>query len=98
MNRYIVHAAIKCSDGKVHRLSYDLTEQTEGSVHEFGRVFTEIEKGFPDTQLWIEQYPDKSTDNFIRIYGNEIKDSLKVKGAINQVSDITSPNALGIDY
>ena len=47
-NKYIVHTAIKCSDEKVHRLSYDLTEQTEGSVKEFGRVFTEIEKRFPD--------------------------------------------------
>ena len=48
MNKYIVHTAIKCSDGKMHILSYDLTEQTEGSVEEFGRVFTEIEKRFPD--------------------------------------------------
>jgi len=48
MNSYIVHTAIKCTDGKVHRLSYDLTEQTEGSVYEFARVFKEIEKRFPD--------------------------------------------------
>jgi hypothetical protein len=53
MNNYIVHTAIKCSDGKVHRLSYDLTEQTEGSVQEFGRVFTAIEERFPDVQFWI---------------------------------------------
>lgn len=98
MNNYIVHTAIKCSDGKVHRLSYDLTEQTEGSVQEFGRVFKEIESRFPDTQFWIDQYPDKSTDNFIRIYGNEVKDSLKVEGATHQVSDITSPSEFGIDY
>lgn len=58
MNDYIVHTAIKCSDGKIHRLSYDLTEQTEGSVKEFGRVFTEIEKRFPDVQFWIQQYPE----------------------------------------
>lgn len=57
MNDYIVHTAIKCSDGKVHRLSYDLTEQTEGSVQEFGRVFTEIENRFPDVNFWIQQYP-----------------------------------------
>ena len=57
MNNYIVHTAIKCSDGKVHRLSYDLTEQTEGSVQEFGRVFTEIENRFPDVNFWIQQYP-----------------------------------------
>lgn len=58
MNSYIVHTAIKCTDGKVHRLSYDLTEQTEGSVYEFARVFKEIEKRFPDVQFWIQQYPD----------------------------------------
>ena len=58
MNNYIVHTAIKCSDGKIRRLSYDLTEQTEGSVKEFGRVFAEIEKRFPDVQFWIQQYPD----------------------------------------
>ena len=58
MNNYIVHTAIKCSDGKTHRLSYDLTNQTEGSVQEFGRVFGEIEKIFPDVQFWIQQYPE----------------------------------------
>lgn len=58
MNNYIVYTAIKCSDGKKHRLSYDLTEQTEGSVMEFGRVFTEIEKRFPDVKFWIQQYPE----------------------------------------
>lgn len=58
MNKYIVHAAIKCSDGKTHRLSYDLTNQTEGSVQEFGRMFTEIEKRFPDVNFWIQQYPE----------------------------------------
>jgi len=63
MNKYIVHTAIKCSDGKTHRLSYDLIGQTEGSVNEFGRVFTEIEKRFPDVQFWIQQYP-----------GHEVKD------------------------
>lgn len=98
MNKYIIHTAIKCSDDKVHRLSYDLTNQTEGSVREFGSVFGEIEKRFPNTQFWIDKYPDKSTDSFIRIYGNEIKDSLKVEGVIRQISDIISPSALGIDY
>lgn len=58
MNKYTVHTAIKCSDGKIHRLSYDLTNQTEGSVQEFGRVFTEIEKRFPDVNFWIQQYPE----------------------------------------
>lgn len=58
MNKYIVHTAIKCSDGKTHRLSYDLIDQTEGSVNEFGRVFTEIEKRFPDVNFWIQQYPE----------------------------------------
>ena len=58
MNNYMIHTAIKCSDGKMHRLSYDLTEQTEGSVEEFGRVFTEIEKRFPDVQFWIQQFPE----------------------------------------
>ena len=58
MNNYIIHTAIKCSDGKVHRLSYDLIEQTEGSIHEFARVFKEIEKRFPDVNFCIQQYPD----------------------------------------
>lgn len=58
MNKYIVHTAIKCSDGQTRRLSYDLTEQTEGSVQEFGRVFTEIEKRFPGVNFWIQQYPE----------------------------------------
>ena len=99
MNNYIVHTAIKCSDGKVHRLSYDLTEQTEGSVHEFIRVFKEIENRFPDTQFWVDQYPDKSTDKFIRIYGNAVKDSLKVPNAIRQIDDvIISPSDLGMEY
>lgn len=59
MNNYIIHTAIKCSDGKVHRLSYDITdgEITEGSAKAFGRVFTEIEKRFPDVNFWIQQYP-----------------------------------------
>ena len=62
MNNYIIHTAIKCSDGKVRRLSYDLTKQTEGSVHEFGRVFKEIENRFPDVNFWIQQYPDHEVD------------------------------------
>lgn len=57
-NNYIVHTNVKCSDGKSRRLSYDLTEQTEGSVREFGRMFSEIEKRFPDVQFWIQQYPN----------------------------------------
>mgnify|MGYP007070324984 CR=1 FL=1 len=61
-NNYVVHTAIKCSDGKIHRLSYDLTRQTEGSVHEVGRVFTEIEKRFPDVQFWIQKYPEDMKD------------------------------------
>ena len=73
MNEYIVHTAIKCSDGKIRRLSYDLTEQTEGSVKEFGRVFTEIEKRFPDVQFWIQQYPENfksKSEKMIDIHGN----------------------------
>lgn len=62
MSKYIIHTAIKCSDGNVRRLSYDLTKQTEGSVHEFGRVFAEIEKRFPDVNFWIQQYPDHEVD------------------------------------
>ena len=58
MNNYIVHTAIKCSDGKIHRLSYNLTNQTEGSVREFGSVFSEIERIFPDVNFWIQQYPE----------------------------------------
>ena len=98
MDRYIIHTVIKCSDGKVRKLSYDLTEQTEGSVQEFGRVFKEIEKRFPDTQFWIDQYPDKSTDNFIRVYGDSVKESLKVPNAIRQIDEIVSPSDLGIEY
>ena len=75
-NNYIVHTAIKCSDGKVHRLSYDLIDQTEGSVREFGRVFSEIEKRFPDVQFWIQQYPnylpeDLNDPGFITIHDPE---------------------------
>ena len=75
-NNYIVHTAIKCSDGKIHRLSYDLTDQTEGSVREFGRVFSEIEKRFPDVQFWIQQYPnslpeDLNDPGFITIHDPE---------------------------
>lgn len=75
MNDCIVHTAIKCSDGKVHRLSYDLTKQTEGSVKEFGRMFTEIEKRFPDVNFWIQEYPENITGdeldfgNFKYIHG-----------------------------
>ena len=58
MNNYIVHTQIKCADGKIRRLSYDLIEQTEGSVKEFGRVFREMEKRFPDVQFWIQRYPE----------------------------------------
>lgn len=82
MNNYIIHTAIKCSDGKVHRLSYDLIKQTEGSVQEFGRMFTEIEKRFPDTNFCIEQYPENleispdgetfpwDSENMITIHGS----------------------------
>ena len=62
-NKYIVHTAIKCSDGKVHRLSYDLVKQTEGSVKEFGRVFTEIERRFPDVRFAIQQYPEHEVED-----------------------------------
>lgn len=98
MNNYIVHTAIKCSDGKVHRLSYDMCSQTEESMWEFSRVFKEIEDRFPDVQFWIDQYPDKSTDKFIRIYGNSIQESLKVPNAVRQIDEIVSPNDLGIEY
>lgn len=63
MNDYIVSTSIKCSDGKIHQLGYDLTEQTEGSIYEFGRVFTEIEKRFPDVHFWIGQYPETKEDS-----------------------------------
>lgn len=98
MEKYMVHTAIACSDGKVHRLSYNLTNQTEGSVHEFTRVFKEIEERFPDTQFWVDQYPDKSIDKFIRVYGNPVKESLKVPNAIRQIDEIVSPSDLGIEY
>lgn len=62
MSDYIVSTSIKCSDGKIHQLGYDLTEQTEGSILEFGRVFTEIEKRFPDVHFWIGQYPETKED------------------------------------
>ena len=98
MNKYIIHTAILCSDGKVHRLSYHLTNQTEGSIREIARVLKEIENIFPDTQFWVDQYPDKDTDNFIRVYGNDIKESLKVPNAIHQISEIASPSDFGIKY
>ena len=98
MNKYIVHTAIKCSDDNVHRLSYDLTEQTEGSVHEFCNVFKEIEKRFPDTQFLVQQYPDNSKDNFITIFGTDTKESLKMPNAIRQFNDPVSPSELGIEY
>ena len=53
---------------------------------------------FPDVQFWIDQYPDKSTDKFIRLYGNKIKDSLKVPNAIKQIDEVVSPSDLGIEY
>ena len=96
--KYIMHTAILCSDGKVHRLSYDLTNQTEGSMWEFTRVLKEVENIFPDTQFWVDQYPDKDTDAFIRIYGNNIKESLKVPNAIRQINEIASPSDFGIEY
>lgn len=70
MNKYIVHTAIKCSDGKIRRLSYDLTKQTEGSVHEFARVFKEIEKRFPDVNFWIQEYPENRTGNELVMLGD----------------------------
>ena len=53
---------------------------------------------FPDVQFWIDQYPDKSTDKFIRLYGNKIKESLKVPNAIKQIDEVVSPSDLGIEY
>lgn len=60
MDKYIVHTAIKCSDGKTHKLSYDIVDEeiTEGSAKAFGRIFTEIEKRFPDVQFWIQRYTE----------------------------------------
>ena len=98
MNKYIIHTAIKCTDGKVHRLSYDLTKQTEGSANELSHVLNEIENRFPDVQFWLDQYPEKSTDNFIRIHGTQIKESLKVENAIRQAGDSITPSDLGLDY
>ena len=60
MDKYVVHTAIKCSDGKTHKLSYDIVDKdiTEGSAKAFGRIFTEIEKRFPDVQFWIQRYTE----------------------------------------
>lgn len=82
MNKYIVHTAIKCSDEKIHRLSYDLVKQTEGSIHEFGKVFAEIEKRFPDVNFWIQQYTDHDIEglddpSFITIHESKnVKDEV----------------------
>ena len=70
MNKYVVHIAIECSDGKTHRLSYDLIKQTEGSVQEFGRMFAEIEKRFPDVKFWIQEYPKNITGDESVISGD----------------------------
>ena len=98
MDKYIIHTAIKCTDGKVHRLSYDLSRQTEGSVNELSHVLTEIENRFPDVQFWLDRYPENSYENFIRIHGTDIKESLKVENAIRQVCDPITPSDLGLDY
>ena len=98
MNKYTIHTAIKCTDGNVHRLSYDLTRQTEGSVNELSHVLAEIENRFPDVQFWLDQYPEKATDNFIRIHGTDIKESLKVENAVRQSGDPITPSDLGLDY
>ena len=41
MNNYVIHTCIKCSDGKDHRLSYDLgsSKLTDEGMREIGRIF-----------------------------------------------------------
>lgn len=67
MNKYIVHTTIKCSDGKIHRLSYDMASQTEGSVYEISRILEAIEERFPDTHFCVQRYTENS---FETIYGD----------------------------
>ena len=98
MDKYIIHTAIKCTDGKVHRLSHDLARQTEGSANELSHVLAEIENRFPDVQFWLDQYPEKSTDNFIRIHGTNVKESLRAENAIRQAGDPITPSDLGFNY
>ena len=76
---YMLSVAMKCSDDKVHRLSYDLINQTEGSIREFKGVFSAIERHFPDVQFWIRKdgYPGEL------IYGNSVKESLALPNASN---------------
>lgn len=57
-DRYCIHCSMDCKDKKTHRLSYDLTSQTENSVHELGRVVREIETRFPGVRFWITKNDD----------------------------------------
>ena len=64
MNNYVIHTCIKCSDGKDHRLSYDLgsSKQTDEGMREIGRIFEEIEMRFPDTKFWIQKWVDGNSE------------------------------------
>ena len=52
---YTLHSAIKCSDGKVHRLTYDLGELDEESVKMFIQPLKYMDEHFPHTAFWIQQ-------------------------------------------
>ena len=76
MNNYIFRAAIKCEDGKTHRLTYDLTSQTEQSFKEFERVFLEVNKRFPG--VWLNVCtPEEFTEN--------IPEEFQVRNTDNEV-------------
>ena len=76
MNDYVFHAAIKCEDGKIHRLTYDLNSQTKQSFEEFERVFLEVNKRFPGVWInvcTIEELSETIPEEFqVRITDNEV--------------------------
>lgn len=75
-NRYIINTAIKCSDGKVHMLSYDMInyDETETFIPQLCNMFKYIEENFPDTHFCIKKgsilQDDDIKDQSETLYGS----------------------------
>lgn len=67
---YCFHIQMKGEDGKLHGLSYDLTNQTQESMAEFACAFQAIEKRFPGIQFKISSPKENLDDWFWKLNKN----------------------------
>ena len=52
---YMIHIAAKCSDGKVHSMTYDIDDEEINSISWLCTMFNYTKEVFPDVHFCIQK-------------------------------------------